>query len=389
MEPSINDQPTPPTTATTADAVTGAWRLVFADEFNSTGGFDASKWVYCPRQTSAWNKYLTSSPNYVSQDGANLVLKMDNAVISGDNVPYHSGGVQTATKFNLRYGKVEVRAKFKKGQGSWPAIWMMPETSSYGGWPNSGEIDIMEHVNYENVIYNTIHNGAVTGPGGGSTASRATAYNSTDYNLYGMVWTPSAIEFYVNNVLTYTYSKAAGATSAQWPFDKPFYLILNQAGGAGWPGPITNADLPFNMQVDWVRVYKQEELVNPGLESATLAPWVAGPTTSVVTTNARTGAKAIALQGGTTTLEQTVTGLLPNTTYTFGGFGKVAAAGTSAILGVKGYGGTPVDSQITGTSYQQASVTFTTGASNTSATVYYYKPATGTVYGDDFYLNKQ
>lgn len=376
--------------ANVAAAAPVTWRMVFSDEFNATGNFDASKWMYCPRQTSAWNRYLTSSPDYVYQDGSNLVLKMDNAVIAGDNVPYHSGGVQSSTKFSIRYGKVEVRAKFKKGQGSWPAIWMMPEVPvAYGGWPNSGEIDIMEHVNNENVIYNTIHNAAVTNASGGSTASHAASYNPNDYNLYGIIWTPSSIEFYVNNVLTYTYSRQAGATSAQWPFDRPFYLILNQSGGLGWPGPITNADLPFNMQVDWVHIYKQEELGNPGLESSTVAPWIAGPTTTLVSNNARSGTKAIMEQGGTTTLEQTVTGLLPNTTYTFGGYGKVATTGASAIIGVKNYGGSSIGASITSTAYQQASVTFTTGANNTSATVYFYKPNAGTVYGDDFYLNKQ
>lgn len=371
-------------------AVPVTWRLVFSDEFNTAGNFDTGKWMYCPRQTSAWNKYLTSTPAYAYQDSSNLVLRMDKAVIAGDNVPYHSGGIQTSTKFNIRYGKVEVRAKFKKGTGSWPAIWMMPEPpTSYGGWPNSGEIDIMEHVNYENVIHQTIHNGSVTNANGASSATHSASYNAADYNTYSIIWNPSAIEFYVNDVLQYTYSKAAGATSAQWPFDKAFYLILNQAGGAGWPGAINDADLPFDMKVDWVRIYKQEELGNPGLESATLSPWVAGPTTAVVTTNMRTGAKAIREQGGTTTLEQTVTGLLPNTTYTFGGYGKVSAAGESVIVGVKNYGGTAMGSQITSTVYQHAAVTFTTGASNTSAVVYFYKPNSGTAYGDDFYLNKQ
>lgn len=366
------------------------WRLVFSDEFNSTLNFDTSKWMYCQRQTSAWNKYLTSTSDYVYQDGSNLVLKMDNAVIAGDNVPYHSGGIQTSTKFNIRYGKIEVRAKFKRGQGAWPAIWMMPEPpTSYGGWPNSGEIDIMEHVNYENVIHQTIHNGSVTNANGVSTATHSASYNTEDYNTYSAIWTPSAIEFYVNDVLQYTYSKAAGATSLQWPFDKAFYLILNQAGGAGWPGVITNADLPFDMKVEWVRIYKQEELGNPGLEAATLSPWAAGPTTTIVTTDMRTGSKAIREQGGITTLEQTVTGLLPNTTYVFGGYGKVSTPGESAVIGVKNYGGSSMGSQVTSTTYQQASVTFTTGASNTSAVVYFYKPNAGTVYGDDFYLNKQ
>ncbi|PST83638.1 hypothetical protein C7T94_13965 [Pedobacter yulinensis] len=371
-------------------AAVPAWRLVFSDEFNTAGNFDATKWGYCPRQTSAWNKFLTSTPNYASVNGTDLVLNMDNAVIAGDNVPYHSGGIQTSGKFSIRYGKVEVRAKFKKGQGSWPAIWMMPEVPvSYGGWPNSGEIDIMEHVNYENVIHQTIHNGSVTNANGGSTATHTASYNAADYNIYGIVWTPSAIQFYVNNVLQYTYSRAANATSLQWPFDRPFHLILNQSGGAGWPGAITNADLPFNMMVDWVRIYKQEELINPGFEDASLTPWAAGPNTAVVTNNMRSGTKAIRHQGSTTSLEQTVTGLLPNTTYVFGGYGKVSAAGESVIIGVKNYGGAAVGTQITSTTYQQRSVTFTTGASNTSAVVYFYKPNTGTAYGDDFYLNKQ
>lgn len=232
------------------------WKMVFSDEFNTNRNFDTNKWMYCERGTPAWNRYLTSTPDYVYQDGNNLVLKMDNSVIAGDNVPYHSGGIQTSTKFSIRYGKIEVRAKFKKGQGSWPAIWMMPELpTSYGGWPNSGEIDIMEHVNNENVIHQTIHNGSVTSVDGGSSATHKTNYNTEDYNTYSIIWNSSAIEFYVNNVHQYTYSKVANATSKEWPFDKAFYLILNQSGGAGWPGPITDADLPFEMKVDWVRIY--------------------------------------------------------------------------------------------------------------------------------------
>lgn len=242
-------------------ALSETWDLIFSDEFNTTGAFNTNKWTHSTRWHPAWAKYLTSTPEYASVNGSSLVLKMDNAVIPGDDVPYHSGGIQTTTKFSFTYGKVEVRAKFKQGQGSWPAIWMMPEDPvSFGDWPNSGEIDIMEHVNYENVVHQTIHNGAVTGSGGGSSASRTSAYNVTDFNTYTMIWNPTSIEFYVNDVLRYTYNKVANATSMQWPFDKPFYLILNQSGGAGWPGAINNADLPFSMEVDYVRVYKQAEL---------------------------------------------------------------------------------------------------------------------------------
>lgn len=380
-------------TAATSTSLSSSWDLIFSDEFNTTGGFDTAKWTYCPRWSPAWAKYLTASSDYVAQNGTDLVLKMDNAVIPGDAVPYHSGGIQTSTKFSFLYGKVEVRAKFKQGQGSWPAIWMMPEVPvAYGDWPNSGEIDIMEQVNYENSVHQTIHNGTVTNASGGSSATKATAYNTADYNIYGIIWSPEAIKFYVNNVLQYTYTRAANATSSQWPFNKPFYLILNQSGGAGWPGAINNADLPFNMNVDYIRVYKEIPVLgNSDFEAAALTPWAAwnpAGNTAIVTTNVRSGTKAIRQQGGETSLEQVVTGLSPNTTYVFGGYGKVSAAGQTAMFGVKNYGGPAVNAAVDDTNYKNSAVTFTTGPNNSSVTVYMYKPLSGTAYGDDFYLNK-
>jgi beta-glucanase (GH16 family) len=370
------------------------YQLMWSDEFNTSGNFDANKWQFCPRGTVAWNKYMTATSAYASQNGTDLVLRMDNATIASDPVDYHSGGVQSAGKFNITYGKVEVRAKFSQGQGSWPAIWMMPEpTTAYSTWPGCGEIDIMEHVNNESVVHHTIHNSTVTNANGSSTATYSAAYNTADYNIYTMEWTPVNIKFYVNNVLQYTYSKVAGASWQQWPFDVPFYIILNQAGGAGWPGAITNSNLPFNMQIDYVRVYKMSQLSNGGFENTTIAPWVAwqpsnGGTASIVTSNVRTGARAIMETGGETSVEQVVTGLSPNTTYKFAGYAKVAVAGQHATIGVKAYGGTTVAFTVNSTSYTPGSVTFTTGATNTSATVYFYKQASGTVYGDDFYLEK-
>ncbi len=233
------------------------YTLVWSDEFEVDGAFDTTRWSYAPRGHVAWNKYMTALPAYAQQKEHHLVLRMDNATVAGDAVPYHSGGVQTMGKFSIRYGKVEVRAKFTQGRGSWPAIWMMPEPAhSLGNWPAGGEIDIMEHVNNEAVVHQTIHNTSVTDDNGGSTATHQTLYAVEEFNTYSMVWNPQEIRFYVNDVHSYTYSKAENATSDQWPFEVPFYIILNQAGGAGWPGPITDADLPFTMWVDYVRVYK-------------------------------------------------------------------------------------------------------------------------------------
>lgn len=235
------------------------WKLVFSDKFNSKGGFDERKWVYSSRGNPAWARYLTASSDYVYQKSGKLLLKMDKANLPGDSLPYHSAGIQSSGKFSLLYGKVEVRAKFKKGKGSWPAIWMMPEGSgAYGGWPNSGEIDIMEHVNNEPHVHQTIHNAAVTNAKGASTATHQATYNADEFNTYGIIWNADAIQFYVNGLLQYTYAKPAHASFKGWPFDKPFYLILNQAGGAGWPGALEEQDLPFEMQVDWVKVYQQK-----------------------------------------------------------------------------------------------------------------------------------
>ncbi len=233
------------------------WNIVFEDHFNSTGNFDDSKWSYCSRNTAAWAKYLTSTSDYASLDGSNLKLRMDNAVITGDAIPYHSGGVETKGKFSFLYGKVEVRAKFNQGAGSWPAIWMMPATpTAYGSWPNSGEIDIMEHVNNETKIHQTVHSAATTNASGASSITRASTYHADTFNVYGIIWSADKIAFSVNGTLVYTYDRPGNATSAQWPFDRPFYLILNQSGGAGWPGPVTDTQLPFEMLVDWVKVYQ-------------------------------------------------------------------------------------------------------------------------------------
>jgi|GEM_PF-840411 len=374
---------------------TPGYELIWADEFNSSGDFDVTKWSYSPRGTSGTSKYFTSSPNYASLDGNNLVVRMDNAVIAGDPVPYHSGGVRSMGKFSMTYGKVEVRAKLKEGQGSFPAIWMMPEPATqYAGSPGGGEIDIMEHISNENIVYQTIHNSVVTNANGASSASHQASYVKNDYNIYAIEWSPTSIKFFVNNSLQYTYNKTAGADWHQWPFDVPFYMILNQSGGVGWPGPITDSNLPFTMHVDYVRVYKLPLLSNGGFENATLPPWgayqpVGGGTATAVTGDVVSGTKAIRLLGGVTSVEQVVSGLLPNTTYTFGGYAKTTAAG-NATMGVKNYGAATVSSAILSSAYQQYQITFTTGATNTAATVYFYKNSTSaTAFGDSFYVEKQ
>jgi beta-glucanase (GH16 family) len=364
------------------------YQLIWADEFNATGAFDTSHWEYSPRGGSAWSQFLTPALDYASLDGQHLVVKMDNAVIPGDNVPYHSGGLRSMNKINFRYGKLEVRAKFTEGRGSWPAIWLMPEPATqHAGWPGGGEIDVMEHINNDNYVYHVTHRY------NSSSSSATTPHIKNDFNVYTLEWSPSAVQVSVNGALRYTYSRVAGGGWQQWPFDVPFYIILNQSGGAGWPGPITDADLPFYMQVDYVRLYKLSVAANGGFESGSLSPWGAwqpAGNATIVSDNVHSGTKAVRLQGGETSVEQTITALTPNTTYVVGAYAKLANTGGGVTIGVKGYGGSAIGSVVTDTTYKLKQITFTTGAANTSATIYFYKNGTSnTAYADDFYLEKQ
>lgn len=372
----------PPATATST------YTLIWADEFNQDGDFDPTYWSYCPRGTVAWAKYLTENPDYAHISNGNLNLRLDNVVIDGDDVAYHSGGIKTAGKFNFTYGKVEVRAKFTQGQGSWPAIWMMPDApAAYGGWPASGEVDIMEHIKYYDYVGQTLHNSTVTKADGGSTAGVAADYNAADYNVYALEWTPTVIHFYVNDQLTNTYKKIEGAGSSQWPYDQPFYLILNQSGGAGMAGTVTDSELPFTMDVDYVRVYKNSYLKDGDFESDNLTGWTTtGTEAALTTTGVQTGKKAILLNGATSGIEQKITGLAGNTHYRFGGYGLVSASGVTATIGAKDFGGTPVKTDLTKLNYTHGFVDFTTGVSDTTVTVYFQKTGAGTASGDDFYL---
>lgn len=395
-----------------------SYKLVWADEFDTNGTFDDKKWSYAPRGRVAWNTYMTHSPEYVFQKDNKLFLRMDNNKIDGDNIPYHAGGIQSQGKFSIRYGKVVVRAKFTQGRGSWPAIWMMPEPDhSFGGWPAGGEIDIMEHVNNEDVVHQTIHNSAVTTADGGSSATFKTKYDINDFNEYSIVWNPNKIDFFVNDKLTYTYAKSINATTKEWPFDVPFYIILNQAGGLGWPGKITDEDLPFSMEVDYVRVYDlpvkelknitpyvsiyknsidnarkilsqaaEGVLLNPNFETNDVAPWTVWGNSVITNKDVHSGYFGIQSLGGETAIEQKITNLKPNTTYIFGAFAKISSDNVNVMLGVKEYGGQPVNMKIKSKDFADTHVTFTTGNNQNSAVVYLYKDNTGIAYADDFYL---
>ena len=174
---------------------------------------------------------------------------------------YTTALLKTKNSVNWRYGRIEARIKLPGTNGFVPAFWMMPADDQYGWWPWSGEIDIMEHpTNQVDKIFGTVHAGAY------STFTGTTPQGSniqipdaeTAYHIYAIEWTPEKIDFYVDDQKYFTFNNEHSGFKA-WPFDQPFYIILNLAVGGGWVGnPDATSIFPAVMEVDYVRVYQYE-----------------------------------------------------------------------------------------------------------------------------------
>lgn len=240
--------------------------LLFSDDFDVDGNPDPDKWVLCQKNTSDWCDEMSESYDQAYVEDGKLILKAE--LVDGE---YKAGGIETNGKFNFTYGKVEVKARLTSyPNGAFPAIWMMPQSSVHGGWPQSGEIDIMEHVKQESVIHHTIHTHYTYDLG--NTANPSNTKQVTcefgDWIIYAVEKTAEKLTFYVNGEETFSYPNlhlADEAEMKQWPFteDNPFYIILNMGLGGdrdgSWAGPIDDANLPAIMEVDWIRVSKLDE----------------------------------------------------------------------------------------------------------------------------------
>lgn len=241
-------------------------RLVWSDEFNYEGLPDTTRWSYhvgdgCP-QNCGWGNnelqyYTKADSSNVRVTGGNLIIEAQKN--SYKSKAYTSARLRSAGDAIWQYGYIEVRAKLPHGRGTWPAIWMMPETSKYGGWPASGEIDIMEHVGYDpGVVHGTLHTEAFNHIMGTQVGKQkiVESFNS-DYHIYSINWTADKIEFYIDRKQFHVFENNKSGYKA-WPFDHPFYLILNVAVGGNWAGSagIDDTIWPQRMEVDYVRIYE-------------------------------------------------------------------------------------------------------------------------------------
>lgn len=239
---------------------------VWGDEFNTPGLPDSTKWDYeIGKIRNSELQYYTSkrSENARIQDTVLIIEARKEAYMGAS---YTSASLFSRYKGDWLYGKFEFSAKVPGGLGTWPAIWMMPTDNEYGGWPRSGEMDIMEYVgmNQSNLYY-TAHYEGTNGTGHQSSGIQTTY--SQPYNkfiTFTFIWSPTKLEWYADGVKRFTYNKPS-VDQRVWPFNKMFYLILNLAYGGSWGDQKGHDDtkLPHKFYIDYVRVYQLQESAGP------------------------------------------------------------------------------------------------------------------------------
>ncbi|HEY1791107.1 MAG TPA: glycoside hydrolase family 16 protein [Verrucomicrobiae bacterium] len=243
----------------------GGWNLVWDDEFNGAV-IDTNHWKFETGNHGGWGnselEFYTGRPqNACVSDGVlHIVARRE----STNDCAYTSARMKSAGLFSQKYGRFEFRAKFPQGKGYWPAIWLMPEDSPYGGWPSCGEIDIVENKgDYPAVVQGTIHYAAPDGTHRQATDlfTFAPGNGAGNFHDYMLEWTTNSISWFVDNSLYETQTNWSTSTAAYpAPFDQPFYIIMNLAVGGVYDGdPGTNTDFPGEMQVDYVRVYSNTD----------------------------------------------------------------------------------------------------------------------------------
>ena len=243
-------------TAPAASAATGD--VIWSQEFNGAAGSapDPAVWSY-DTGAGGWGNnelqtYTTSRSNSQLDGNGNLVI-----TARREGSGYTSARLHTNDKVELRYGRIEARIQIPRGQGIWPAFWMLGGDFPQTSWPSSGEIDVMENVGYEpHRVHGTVHGPGYSG-GSGITGmyQHPQGWSFADtFHTFAIDWRPGQITWFVDGVQFHQVTRASVGSNA-WVFDKPYFLILNVAVGGSWPGyPDASTTFPQQMKVDWIRV---------------------------------------------------------------------------------------------------------------------------------------
>lgn len=244
----------------------GEWELVWSDGFEGTE-LDSSKWEYqlgtgAEYGLTGWGNnelqfYTGREKNVYLENGHLFITALEE---NFEGMDYTSGRIRTLNKGDWKFGKIEARAKLPEGQGIWPAIWMMPTEQVYGGWPKSGEIDIMELVGHKpSVLHGTVHFGP-DWPENEQISASTELQNGTfgdSFHLFGIEWEEDEIRWYLDGK-EYHRVTSRDLDPFHYPFNEKFHLIMNLAVGGNWPGnPDSTTVFPQSLIVDYVRVYQK------------------------------------------------------------------------------------------------------------------------------------
>lgn len=251
------------------------WSMVWQDEFEGPE-IDTTIWSFENGfiRNHELQYYSQNRPKNSRIEGGVLIIEAHKEIFanpdfdpegnhwktSRKHAGYTSASLTTRGNKEWQYGRIEVRAQLPTGTGTWPAIWMLGQNLKRVGWPECGEIDIMENVGYEpHIIHGTVHTQAynhIKGTQRGGKINIAQPYER--FFVYAIEWTPEKIEFFVGDTCYFTFTNEQ-KTEAEWPFDQPFHLKLNLAIGGDWGGNqgIDETIFPQQFLIDYVRVYQK------------------------------------------------------------------------------------------------------------------------------------
>jgi len=255
------DQSTPPFTPPPPPPP-GPYQMVWSDEFDYTGLPDSTKWNYDVGGNGWGNhelEYYTSKRTENARvENGNLIIEARKESWQGMN--YTSARLLTKGKMSWQYGKIETRAKLPRGRGTWPAIWMLGDTNPLK-WPDDGEVDIMEHVGFDQgIVHGSVHckkyNWVI---GNGKTATTPVMDCSDSFHVYAVEWDNNNLNISVDSTSYMSFSNEHSGYDA-WPFDNKLFMILNIAVGGNWGGQkgVDDSVWPQQMLIDYVRVYQRK-----------------------------------------------------------------------------------------------------------------------------------
>jgi beta-glucanase (GH16 family) len=267
--------------STQAAAAPAGYTLAWSDEFNAADGTtpDPQKWTY-DLGGNGWGNhelefYTNHAQNAQIKSGNLVITALKESATNKDGTgDYTSARIKTQTLFAQTYGRFESRIKIPRGEGVWPAFWMLGEDIATVGWPKCGEIDIMENIGKEPaIVHGSLHGPAAASTGASTTNATGAKLTadltekfslpnnsklSDDFHVYAIEWEPTTIHFFIDQNNYATFTRAQWPQNAPWVFDHKFFIILNLAIGGDWPGPPdAQTVFPQQMLVDYVRVYSR------------------------------------------------------------------------------------------------------------------------------------